>query len=192
MTENDLRDFGRILSQTYDLYGKTFSEDTLLLWFNVLKEYEFAAVSQALSKCIKSPDHGQFLPKPADVVRMMGGTSSDKALLAWEKVDRAVRTVGTYKDVVYDDAVIHKVIQDMGGWIMLGQKSESEWPFVAKEFENRYRSCAYSGKQFDYLPVMVGSINAYNDREGYKKEPIVFIGDREKAKAVLCIPSKVH
>jgi hypothetical protein len=31
------------------------------------------------------------------------------------------------------------VISDMGGWVLLGSKGDGDWPFIAKEFENRYR-----------------------------------------------------
>ena len=51
----------------------------------------------------------------ADILRMMQGTSLDSALSAWAKVDKAVRRVGTYETIVFDDEIIHRVIHDMSG-----------------------------------------------------------------------------
>jgi len=79
------------------------------------------------------------MPKVADVIKMLQGSTQDSALTAWAKVDKAVRSIGTQMSVAFDDPLIHKVIQDMGGWLGLGQRQEAEWPFVAKEFETRYR-----------------------------------------------------
>jgi len=75
---------------------------------------------------LMNPDTGQFLPKPADIVRMLGGRTLDRALMAWAKVDKAVRQIGTYESVVFDDALIHRVLHEMGGWVGMGQKTENE------------------------------------------------------------------
>jgi hypothetical protein len=99
-------------------------------------------------------------------------------------VDLAVRRVGTYCDVVFDDALIHRVIQDMGGWIALGTKAENEWPFVAKEFENRYRSFRSRGECPQYPPTLIGIATAHNFRKGYKSGTPVLIGQEYLAKRV--------
>ncbi len=57
---------------------------------------------------------------------MLGGSTQDAALAAWSKVDRAVREVGPYQSVAFDDALIHRVLFEMGGWIPLGSKTEDE------------------------------------------------------------------
>lgn len=35
-------------------------------------------------------------------------------MVAWNKVDKAVRQVGAWTSVMFDDALIHRVISDMG------------------------------------------------------------------------------
>lgn len=117
-----------------------------------MKPFDLAAVKDALNRHCVNPDNGQFMPKPADVVKLLQGSSQDGALVAWAKVDRAVRQVGTYSTVVFDDPIIHRVVQDMGGWVALGDKREKEWPFVAKEFENRYRG--YPMRSFRMLELV--------------------------------------
>lgn len=185
MREAEIEPFGQMMAAIYDLYGRQFSEYALSLWWNALKGYDLKAISDALSRYVVNADCGQFVPKPADVVRMIGGTTTDRALLAWEKVDKAVRQVGVYKDVVFDDPLIHRVLQDMGGWISLGGKKESEWPFVAKEFETRYRGYAYQGVTPPYLPVLTGLANWRNAQEGYGLEGAYLLGDRERARVCM-------
>lgn len=185
MKQNDFENFREILSAVGDMYGKPVSEFALSLWWGALKNYDLKAIREALSRHIQNPDNGQWMPKPADVIRMIGGTSTDSALIAWSKVDKAVREVGTYSDVVFDDPVIHRVVDEMGGWIGLGSKSENEWPFVAKEFETRYRG--YASRQIipEYRNVLTGITNAQNKRSGFPCYEPVLIGNPEKVKQVM-------
>jgi hypothetical protein len=125
------------------------------------------------------------MPKIADVSKMLGGTSNDRAQTAWAKVDKAVRHVGTYRSVVFDDPIIHRVITEMGGWISIGTKTDNEWPFVAKEFETRYRGYSMRGERPEYQPVLIGISDAHNSKEGFKTEQPMLIGDAEKAQEVM-------
>ncbi len=159
----------------------------LALWWNALKQYDLPAVREGLNRHMQNPDTGQYMPKPADVIKFIGGTTQDGALLAWAKVDRAVRMVGTYQSVAFDDPAINAVLQDMGGWIALGTKSEDEWPFVAKEFENRYRGYRLRG-EFEFpkwLPGIAEAHNAQSPQNAQRIEPPVLIGDPVKARQVL-------
>ena len=185
MIEGDLSRFASILTGVSDYYGKTLSDGVLRLYWEGLKQYDMQAVEQSLWKHTQNPDNGQFMPKISDVTRMIQGTTSDSALNAWAKVDKAIRLVGTYRDVIFDDALIHRVIYDMGGWVGLGQKQESDWPFVAKEFENRYRGYKSRNEIPDYQPIIKGLANMHNERGGFQMQEPVFIGKPEVAQRVM-------
>jgi hypothetical protein len=96
-----------------------------------------------------------------------------------------VRQVGTYTDVVFDDALIHRVIQDMGGWIGFGLKDNDEWPFVAKEFENRYRGFKIRSETPEYPSILIGIATAHNTKQGFKASPPVLIGNELRAMQVM-------
>lgn len=185
MQQADFDQFSQLLNATADLYGKTMSGMAISLWWNALSQYDLAAVRDGLSRHMQSPDSGQFMPKPADVIRMIGGTTQDGALQAWAKVDKAVRSVGTYQTVVFDDPIIHAVVMDMGGWVAMGAKTEHEWPFVAKEFENRYRGYRNRGGADEYPRTLIGIAEAQNSQNGLRSQPPVLIGDAARAKQVL-------
>jgi hypothetical protein len=85
---------------------------------------------------------------------------------------------------VFDDPIIHRVIHDMGGWITMGQKTEDEWPFVAKEFETRYRGMAVKGIT-EYPRALIGIADAENRQQGYRPDQVTLIGDAEQCNRVL-------
>jgi hypothetical protein len=167
-------------------YGKNVSTFALDVWWTALKRYDLAAIVDAFNRHLANPDAGQFVPKPADIIRMLQGSTQDAALRAWAKVDQAVRQVGTYCDVVFDDALIHRVIQDMGGWITLGTRTEDEWPFVAKEFENRYRGFCIRSERPEYPASLIGIATAHNNLKSYRDDShLVLIGNEHVARQVL-------
>ena len=185
MTQDDFEKFEDLLSGVGEIYGKTLSEFALSMWWGALKKYDLAAIRDALSRHVINPDNGQFMPKPADVVRMIGGTSTDSAMIAWTKVDKAVRQVGTWQDVVFDDPIIHRVIEEMGGWISFGKKTEDEWPFVSREFETRYRGYSSRGIVPECQPVLIGMANASNSFNGFDCCKPVLIGNHLEKRAKL-------
>lgn len=185
MQVDDFQKFHDGIAGVMGFYGKSLSRFALDVWWTALKSYELPAIIDAFNRHLANPDAGQFAPKPADIIRMLQGSTQDSALRAWAKVDRAVRSVGTYCDVVFDDALIHRVIQDMGGWIGLGTKSEAEWPFVAKEFENRYRGFRSRNERPSYAPVLIGIATAHNEPKGFESGKPVLIGNRQLAQRVL-------
>jgi hypothetical protein len=194
MKQQDYLEFIELMNSVCELYSKAaLSEFTISIWWGAFESFSFQEVRAGLSRHIQNPDNGQFFPKPADVVRALGGTSADSAAMAWSKVDRAARMVGTYQDVAFDDAIIHAVLQDMGGWICVGGKSDSEWPFVQREFENRYRGYVTRRATPEYPPVMIGIASASNatnahefrpELRNYKSKPVL-IGEVKRAQLVI-------
>lgn len=185
MQTDDFDRFTALLAGVFELYAKDTSPFAVQIWWEALRGYDLPAVQLAFSRHVQNPDTGQFPPKPADVIRMLGGTTQDGALRAWAKVDRAVRMVGTYASVAFDDALIHRVLHDMGGWVGLGMKSEDEWPFVAREFENRYRGYAMRNERPDYPAVLIGLSDADNSQRGFHRDPPRLVGDAARAQSVM-------
>lgn len=186
MRETDIPRFSEVMIGLSEVYGRKFTEAAMDIYFNAFGQYDVETVISAISAHVKSPDNGQFFPKPADIIRMIGGSSKDMSFIAWTKVDKAVRKVGIYESVVFDDEIIHIVIHDMGGWPSLGEKQDSEWPFIAKEFMERYQACKSRQQvRSDYPKQLIGLHEANNNRKGFKVVNPVLIGDASAAKKVL-------
>lgn len=182
MSPTDKQDFFKLLEGVYDFYAKELSKWALEVWWNAMKIYDLEAIRDAFGRHCVNPDSGQWLPKPADVVKMLSGSTLDAAMLAWSKLEKAVKEIGPHQTVVFDDPIIHRVAQDMGGWIQFGMITEKEWPFTQKEFENRYRG--YRGRSAipDYPESLIGINDAYNGAKGYALGEVKYIGNFERKK----------
>lgn len=185
MKSNDSARFRACLLALSELYGREVSEAVASIWWKALARFEIDAVEGAFQRHFTNPDVGQYPPKPADIVRMLEGTSLDSSMVAWAKVDKAVRAVGTYASVAFDDALVHRVLHDMGGWIGLGQKTEDEWPFVGNEFRARYHAYRSRQEAPEYPARLVGIAEADNGRKGYAVSEVVLIGDADRARKVV-------
>jgi hypothetical protein len=74
----------------------------------------------------------------------------------------------------------------MGGWVQLGSKTDDDWPFVAKEFETRYRGYRMRDDKPDYPRKMVGLATSQNGAMGMQYNAgTVLIGDEQKAIEVI-------
>lgn len=184
MNDNHKIDFLELIANVYAFYRQDFSSFAGGVWYEAMKPFDLTAVADALNRHCINPDNGQFMPKPADIVKMLKGSSMDSALVAWSKVDKAIRQVGTYESVVFDDSLIHRVLADMGGWQKVGMANEQEWPFVAKEFETRYRGYSMRNTKPDYPPVMVGIAQSQNEQQGFIVKSPRLLGDTDNASAV--------
>lgn len=191
MVDSELKEFAGTLLAVAEYYGKELSAGVVDVYWEGLREYDLAAVQKALWTHSKNPDTGQFMPKIADISKVMQGRTGDQAAIAWSKVNQAVRRVGTYQSVAFDDPVIHRVLSDMGGWTLLGNKTEDEWPFIARDFENRYRGYRMRDETPEYAPVLIGMAEAHNSSEGFRSQPPTLIGDKAKAQAVMAGGSNV-
>ena len=185
MQREDFKRFGMALTACAELYGKTVSEGALSLWWEALKRFDIEQVEKAIRQCIESPEGGQFMPKPADLIKRLEGTATDRSLIAWGKVFGAMSSVGAYRSVAFDDGLIHAAVQDCGGWVKLCRSETDELPFVQRRFCDAYR--AYSQRpEFPYPAVLVGESEQQNMALGraVKVPPPTLIGDESKAKAI--------
>lgn len=186
MQPSDRKQFYSMMTGVLELYSKKATPELLDLYFEALRTHDLLDISRALNLHAVDPDQGQYMPKPADIVRMLGGSKQTRALQAWSRVERAVREIGPYESVVFDDPIIHAVLEDMGGWIDLcGTKTDKDLEFRSNEFAKRYQGYALQGGTMDYQKRLVGLAEAdCNSRKLPAPKPKL-IGDVGKALAVL-------
>lgn len=186
MVDSDEIAFASLLTGIADYYGKKLSETTIDLYFNGLRAFDYPAIERAMWQHTQTPDEcGRWMPTISDLTKMMHGRTADQAALAWSKVNLAVRQIGPIVDVIFDDALIHRVLADMGGWAAMGLKEEKEWPFIAKEFENRYRGYKMSDQKPEYPRVLTGTANAANDAAGLPRQGARLVGNRALCLAIM-------
>jgi len=181
--EEKIKYFAKSLKACFELYGQEVSKDVIKIWWGVLNKYDLEAINNAFSRHIEDTEIGQYPPKPADIIKKIEGTTKDRALVAWSKVEEAIKSVGPYQSVIFDDQYIHAAIADMGGWIKLCQCLTKELPFKAKEFEERYRG--HTQKQTKEIPSkLIGIAEHENTTEGKEIAPPLLLGDPALAEDV--------
>ena len=173
----------KLVADVLGYYRQDVSPFVLNVWWSACQPFDMDQVSKALTAHATNPDHGQFAPKVADVVRILTGTHSDRAQLAWGKVHEAMSSVGGYTDVVFDDPAIHAAINDCGGWVKLCRSELDDISYLQHRFGQSYQ--AYSGMaEYEYPKVLTGdrSPDSMFLKRGLQPPAPVYVGDQGKAK----------
>lgn len=188
MNTNDLEAFGDMWAQAHEIYGKSPEPRVVYMVFQSLIAFSLADIERALSRHITNPDTGQFPPKPADIVRLLQGSSQSASGEAWAKVDHAIRCVGNYRSVVFDDPKIHAAIERLGGWLKVSMTDDKEYPFLRNNFQKLYQG--FTAQPPESFPrKLVGTCEHENSqhsgfRRGRALDEPVMIGNAEKARLV--------
>ena len=155
MQASEIDKFQTMLADVMAFYRQDVSSFALHVWWQACQAFDLEQVRRALTAHAMDPERGQFAPKPADLVRVLAGTATDRAAIAWGKAYEAMSSVGAYTDVVFDDPAIHAVIEDLGGWPKLCRTEIKELGYLQHRFTESYR--AYAGRgQFDYPRRLAG------------------------------------
>jgi hypothetical protein len=178
MRQADRGDFGELIQAALAFYRQPCSDFTLDVWWRVCEPFEMEQVRKALTAHATDPDRGHFAPMPADLVRVLQGTKVDRALMAWAKVFEAMRTVGAYQSVVFDDPAIHATVAYMGGWTKLCQLPEKEQPHAQRRFCEQHRAYSSPAAQgYEFPPVLIGAAESENRLNGRQSQPPALVGD---------------
>ena len=166
MNNNQRVQFSELLTGALEVYSQKTSPLVINIWWNALENFEFKVVESAFAAHIVDPDVGQFAPKPANIIRNIEGSRETRAMIAWAKVHKAIRSVGGGSTVCFDDRFIHATIGDMGGWPRLCKVEEGEMPFKAREFEKRYNSLSKHGVN-EFPRKLIGHYESQNLAQGF-------------------------
>lgn len=170
--------FTRTMIVVAEYYNRQISDAVILLYWHGLNKYSIEQIETTAQRHMAHPDTGMYFPKIADFVRLLEGGSKDNAAIAWSKVESTVKHIGTYRDVVFDDPIIHAVIRDMGGWIQLGDKTLDEWPFIGNDFKARYAAYRSQGLSVRYPASLRGRVNGEKWGSGFALDAPELHGDQ--------------
>lgn len=187
MLPTDREQFANLLTDVLAFYGQSVSAFALTVWWQACQPFDFQAVNRALSRHATDPERGMFAPKPADLVRQMQGTPTDCAAKAWSSVLAAASRVGAYTDVVFDDPIIHAVVEDMGGWPAVCRTETDRLSYAQHRFTEAYRAYTNRGDLTEWSRKLTGDRSpdeTYLSR-GLPPPKPVLIGDAARAVQVL-------
>lgn len=185
MLSTDRRRFAGLFADVMAYYRQDVSDFTQGLFWSACENFEFEQVAKAFDRHAKDPEHGQFAPKVADLVRILEGTHTQRAQLAWGKALEAMSSVGAYTDVVFDDPAIHAAVEDLGGWPKVCRTETKELSYLQHRFCESHK--AYTGRgQFEYPRRLAGdrSPDYEYEKKGLKLPRPALVGDADLCKAV--------
>lgn len=187
MKTQNQSDFAKVMTAIAELYGKKISPTLLSIYWTALERFSLHSIKKAIAHHVNDTDVGQFMPKPADIARYLEGNNETKALQAWSKVESAIRHIGAYETVVFDDSIIHVVLIEMGGWAKICSTSNEEMPFKANEFIKRYQGYLRNRPE-NFPKQLIGTFDHANRASGHSKAASstpVLIGEENKALQIL-------
>jgi len=182
MENEDKLPFVKLLTAVCALHERSLHEYVIEIYWQALVGFEFRAVKQAFEAHIKHPHTGQFMPKPADILRYLQGDHEVQALQAWSRLQQALREIGGNQTVVFDDPLLHQVVEEMGGWISFAERTQQSMDFLVHEFKKRYAAYVFHPPT-TYPRQLTGRLNAHNQRHQTAWLPIL-IGNPQKAERV--------
>jgi hypothetical protein len=77
MNSTDKTAFTALIAKTWRFYGKTPTGEDVADWFELLQSFPLDAVATAFKRHLVDPKAGQYLPKPADLIRHLQPRTED-------------------------------------------------------------------------------------------------------------------
>jgi len=185
MQPSDSTRFSALFADVMAYYRQDISDFMQSLFWQACQSFDFEQVQEAFSRHAKDPERGQYPPKVADLVRILQGTPTDRAMLAWGRALDAISRVGGYTDVVFDDPAIHACIEDLGGWPKFCRTDLKDLGYLQHRFCQAYT--AYTGRgEFPFPRLLPGdrSPDFEFERRGLPLPRPALIGNAERCKAV--------
>ena len=68
--------FAALIAKTWRFYDKKPTGETVADWFEMLTGFDLAAIATAFQRHLIDPKAGQYLPKPADIIRHLPTTAT--------------------------------------------------------------------------------------------------------------------
>lgn len=142
----DVEAFVKSMSGLAEVMGIELSEAKLAIYEDCLSKFSDQQILRAISEAARTL---RFFPKPVELVELIEGKSEDRAVEAWGVVLKAIKTIGKYQSIMFEDGKIAHVVEMMGGWIELCSMRADETSIKSAQFQKMYRACSgeYDQKQ---------------------------------------------
>jgi len=110
----------------------------------LVKKYGIDAISDAAAKLMANRSrYEKGFPRIREMIDILEYSDNDFEDIAQEQFLIAKDTItshGAYRSVQFDDPIIHKVIESMGGWVNFCMTQYKDLPWKEKEFIKYYAS----------------------------------------------------
>lgn len=152
----DKKRFMELMTGIAEMFERNVSNALLKAYFNALSPYTIQQVETAVNMHVTDPDAGQWMPKPADIIRHITGSQKDReqeiesiAQMQWSNVLMAIRRTGSARTPKFKDPYTQAIISTWG-WVDTCALTQEKLTWKAKEFVRTYSD--YQTRPIEYLP----------------------------------------
>lgn len=182
MTDKDAKRFAEIMSVLNEVFGdqgKQISDLKMEFYFRALSDLSIEQINDATILLANTKTIHTF-PTPAEIRQAIEGNPHDKANVAFDKLLNAVRTIGPYRSIAFDDPAIHVFVDSYGGWEEICDRTVEDWKYMRNEFVRGYSGYAMRANS---APLRLTGIHESNNRlNGYDHHsPVALVGEQKKA-----------
>lgn len=173
MNDPDRQRFAFAMEALAEAFQREMREATLHGYWLGLCDLPIESVEQATMRAIRKCQH---MPRPAELRELAGDmTSEARGVIAWDSVQRAIGSRGSYASVCFDDPVVNATIRNLGGWQKLCATLTDEMKWVRKDFERVYDALLSSGISEEAGAYLVGVTEQANLASGHPAPPAVLV-----------------
>jgi len=120
------------LAAVYAFYEREITELACQFWCEDMADFPVEAVERAFAAHRRDPERGQFLPKPADIIRQLQGDSTQRAAVAWGEALECARNGGAgYARL---PPATRAALDSLGGMLALRRADDTQLPFLQRQF----------------------------------------------------------
>ncbi|GFM38299.1 DUF6475 domain-containing protein [Desulfovibrio psychrotolerans] len=168
-----------------EAFAKQSSDALPRIYHRALSDFSIEQVERAVDMAVVSL---RFFPKPVELREIITGPAEaleDRAEVEAAKVIEAVKSVGSWRSVVFDDPITNAVVQTgFGGWVKLCQDltaKDEKW--TRKDFVRLY--AAYARQGVEHFGVLAGQAAITNGGNCIEHNEVpALIGNSENARRV--------
>ena len=175
-------EFSLRLAALAETYNKTLSKVTVRVYYEALKQYSYDDVNRALNILARQ---SKFMPTIAEIINVIEGRENPDALAeqAYDKFNKARREIGSYQTVIFDDPIIHRIVELHGGWpaVCAMTKEDEQYTAFKRNFIQEYKAFL-TDKDYEYPPKLPGTFEINNSNSGHEEwipKPVL-VGDKVK------------
>ncbi len=161
MQEHDRAEFVTVIAAMAATFRQEASEAVFEGYWLGLSDLTLAAAKHAVTRAIRDCT---FMPAAAELRTMAGILSpADRAIKAWDALQRGLRKHAYYHSVDFDDVVINATVRSMGGWMKLEERfDEDDEKWIRKDFERIYESFCRGGISTEAAAPLIGYFDQAN------------------------------
>lgn len=122
-----------------EMFNTQITEVLAKMYYELLKNYDYETLEKACYDILRTHKYNN-LPKPAEIIEAIEGSTEDKAMVAWQSVIETIRKHDYYWSIEFEDKIIHSCIENLGGWMWLCDQTKDNLKFIMKDFIRMYKT----------------------------------------------------